>query len=96
MYLHNADCSTDNTNVLGYGYNYFSILLRAYCPNSMQRYDFKPQTFCADISQYFVLFVNFFKQFYLSDIRENKAEGKNQFKIISNEYRLVLTKHQKN
>ena len=96
MGLHDAYYAADNTNTLGYTYNYFSILQCIYCPNSMQRYDFKPQTFCADISQYFVLFVNFFKQFYLSDIRENKAEGKNQFKIISNEYRLVLTKHQKN
>ncbi|KAF3423035.1 hypothetical protein E2986_10852 [Frieseomelitta varia] len=78
MSLHDAHYAADNTNALGY--TYFSILQCVYCLNSMQRYNFKPQTFCADISQYFALFVNFFKQFYLSDIRENKAGRKNQFK----------------
>lgn len=55
--------------------NYFSILICTYYPNSMQPYDFKPKTFCADISQYFILFVKFFKQSYLSNVKI-KQKGK--------------------
>ena len=56
MDLHDADYAVDSINVLGYNYNHFSILLRTCCPNSMQRYYFKPQTFCDNVSQlpYFI------------------------------------------
>ena len=60
MGRNNANYTVNNTNILGYHYNHFCILLSTNCSGSMQCYDFQSQHFWAHVPQLPHLMCQFF------------------------------------